>query len=114
MGRQKNLLSVDVEVDFDLGLGGFGVGGEAPLFYCVLCSRGEQGVARLYLGVGDGAVGLDGDQKYDLAADVHTVGELGIDRLGAGDYGSMDATSEGRASAEEETSCEKERAGRTG
>ncbi len=56
-----------------------GVGSEAPVADRVLCGRGEQSVAGLDLGVGDGAVGLDGDEKHDFAADVHAVGEFGID-----------------------------------
>jgi hypothetical protein len=71
-------------------------------------------VAGFNLGIGYGTVGLDGDHENDLAADVHAVGELRVDRLRAGDDGSMDISCECSADAEEETSCEKERTGRTG
>jgi hypothetical protein len=71
-------------------------------------------VAGFNLGVGYGAVGLDGDHEHDLTADVHAVGELGVDRRRAGDDGSVDVSCEGSANAEEETSCEKERTDRTG
>jgi hypothetical protein len=81
---------LDGEVDFDLRFGGLRVWGEAPAPDGVLRCGGEERMAGLDFGVGDGAIGLNLDEQDDFAADVHAVGEFGIDRGDAGDYGSMD------------------------
>jgi hypothetical protein len=77
---------LDVEVDFYFRLRGFRIGGETPAPNGVLGGVAEKGVSGLDLGVRDAAVGLDDDEEHDLAADVHAVGEFGIDRGNAGDY----------------------------
>jgi hypothetical protein len=107
----KGLLAVDVEVNFDFRFGGFGVGREAPVTYGVLGGGGEEGVAGLDLGVRDAAVGLDGDEENDLAADMHAVGKLRIDGRDTGDDCSMDVAGEGRANAKCEGSYQEKRAG---
>ena len=71
-------------------------------------------MAGLHLGVGDGAVCLDLDEQHDFAADVHAVGELGIDGGDAGDYSSMDGAGYSSANVQEEASRETERAGCAG
>jgi hypothetical protein len=104
------LLTVDVEGDFYLGLGDVAVWREAPMADGVLRCGGEKSVAGFDLGGRDGAVCLDGDEKHDLASDMHAASEFGVDRRDAGDYGSMDAVGEGWRGAENETSEEKETA----
>ena len=99
-GEGVSLLPIDVEVDLNLGLGDLGVRSKAPFSYGVLRGWNEEGVTGLDLGVGDGPVGLDSDHEDDLSADVHAVGEFGIDGIGAGDDGSMNAACKGGAGAE--------------
>jgi hypothetical protein len=80
--EEEKLLSVRGEVDVDLGLGDFGTWGEAPSADCLLSGGGEQSVAGLYLGGRNLAVGLNGDQQYNLAGDTHAASEF---RIGGGD-----------------------------
>src|SRR5712671_5154532 len=78
----RELLVLAGKVDVDLRLGGFGSWSETPAADCVLRGRGEQSMTGLYFGGRDLAVGLDGDQQHDLAADVHAASEF---RIGGGD-----------------------------
>lgn len=94
------LLAVDVEVDVDLGLRWFRVGGEAPVLDGVLGRRCQKRVAGFDFSVGDGAVGVDGDEKHYFAAHAHTAGEFWIDGRDAGDDGTMNVDGMGRAGAE--------------
>ena len=101
------------EVDFDLRLGDFGVGSEAPTADGVFGCVDEEGVAGLDLGAGDGTVGLDGDEQDDFACDVHAVGELGIGGRDTADYGSMDVDGKRSAGTERQASQKQKREGRT-
>jgi hypothetical protein len=56
--------------------------------------------------LGDGAVGLNGDQENDRSAYVHAAGKLGIAGGDSSDYGSMDIAGKGGSGAKEEASCE--------
>jgi hypothetical protein len=104
--KEWNLLAV--EVDVDLRLRGVGAGGEAPAADRVLCGGGEKGVTGLNLGGGDLSVWLNGDQKYNFAADVHASGEFrvgGWDARNDGAWGGCDG-----GGAESEASDEDKRA----
>jgi hypothetical protein len=93
-------LADGVEGDFYFGLRRVAVGRETPVADGVLCGRGEKSMAGFDLGGRDGAVCLDGDEKDDLATDMHAAGELRVDGRDAGHYGSMDAVGEGGGDAE--------------
>ena len=110
---ERWLLKVAFEVDFDLGFRGVGAGFEAPAFDRILRRRGEQRVAGLDLGFGDGAVGQNGDQENDDSAYMHTAGKLGIARGDASNYGAMNIAGKGGSGAEEEESYAEKGTGRS-
>jgi hypothetical protein len=114
VARENWLLKVAFEVNFDLGLRRVRAGLEAPAFDCFLGSRDEQGMARFDLGLGDFAVGLNGDHQHYGSADVHAAGEFGIARRDASYYGAMNIAGKGSSGAEEETSYDEKGAGRSG
>jgi hypothetical protein len=111
--REDALLKIAFEVDFDLGLRAVGAGFEAPAFDCVLCSGGKQRMAGFDLGFRDGAVGLNGDHENHSSAYVHAAGKLGIAGGDASHYGAMNIAGKGGSGAEEETSYEEKRTGRS-
>ena len=85
----------ELKLTVDLRLRGFGTGSEAPAADGVLGGGGEQSVAGLDLSGRDLAVGLDGDEQDDLAADVHAASEFGVGGGDAGDDGSRGRCGEG-------------------
>lgn len=109
----KWLLKVAFEVDFDLGFRGVGAGFEAPAFDRILRRRGEQRMARLDLGLGDGAVGLNGDHENNCSAYMHAAGEFGIAGSYTRNYGATNIAGKGGSGAEEETSYDEKGTGRS-
>jgi hypothetical protein len=107
------LLHVAFEVDFDFRFGEIGPRSEAPVLNGILSRCSEKRMAGLDFGAGDRTVGLDGDEQNDSAAYMHAAGELGIAGGDAGDDRAVNIAGKGGSGAEEETSCEEKRAGRS-
>ena len=110
MQRVLELLTVNVEVDFYFGLGGLRAGCEAPMADRRLRGWGQKSVSGLNLCGRYGPIGLDGDEKYDLAAHVHAASEFRVRGRDAGDDGPVDGRGEGCAHAGGEASCQEKMA----
>jgi len=70
-------------------------------------------MAGLDPGAGDGAVRLDRNEQNDSAAHVHAPGEFRIAGGDAGNDRAVNVAGKGGSGAEEETSCEDKRTGRS-
>ena len=87
-------------------LGGVAVWRETPAANGIFCGQGEKSMAGFDLGGCYGPVGLNGNEKNDLSADVHAAGKFGVDRSDASHDGSMRALGVCRCNAESEASDE--------
>jgi hypothetical protein len=99
------------EDDFNVHDGGVGGCSKAPPVDGLFGRQGEELVAGFDVGVGDGAVGQNGDVDDDSAGHAHAVRQLRVDRRDFRDDGSMfvdwiGSSRQGRVWAETETAAE--------
>jgi hypothetical protein len=76
----------------------------------ILCGARKKSMAGLDLCLRDGAIGLYFDHKNDFSANVHTLGELGIDRSNTRDYSAVNVACDGCAYAEGKATKKENRA----